>query len=96
MKILTLLLALFLTWMPESVFSVKHLCSQDVCLEQVTDSDEEEAVIQVSKRPQKKVQAAPRTIVPDCHAASSVQTFYYSFPRFCFARQWLIACTLRL
>ena len=54
MKILTLFLALFLTMMPESVPIFNISQGQEICLEEVDDV-EEEAVVSMSQRIQKKI-----------------------------------------
>lgn len=45
MRILTLFLALFLTLLPESVPSVSTSYEYDVCLEEMCDAVEEEAIL---------------------------------------------------
>lgn len=54
MKILTLFLALFLTMMPESVPIFNISQGQEICLEEVDDV-EEEAVVSMSQRIQKRI-----------------------------------------
>lgn len=95
MRILTLFIALFLTFMPEET-AIDNAFSrwQDVCYEQVDDV-EEEAVIRSESRCQKQIDESREldSLKRSCY------TEYSAKPRFihmCFERQWLTHCMLRL
>ena len=94
MKILTLFLALFLTLLPESAPFVSYSQGQDICLEEVDDV-EEEAVIRIPQRIPKKILTATDAFSPEIKPAS-IQNLTFHLIHFCFERQWLKACLLRL
>ena len=94
MKILTLFLALFLTLLPESVPFVNLSQGQDVCLE-VGDDVEEEAVIRLPQRIPKKILTTSEAFSPEVKPAS-IHNLTFHLIHFCFERQWLKACMLRL
>ena len=90
MRILTLFLALFLTLLPE----ISCPQEQDVCLEEVIDV-EEEAVIRTERPAQEQVQMSS---LPVCGDASKclIHLPELLFSHYCFERQWLRYCRLRL
>lgn len=94
MKILTLFLALLLSMLPEGLPVANHSPWEDVCYE-VVDDVEEEAVIQISRAPKKQTRISSfgvSVIAPKVFFHPS-----FHFPvHFCFERQWLTACSLRL
>lgn len=94
MKILTLFLALFLTLLPESAPFVSYSQGQDICLEEVDDV-EEEAVIRIPQRIPKKILTATDPFSPEIKPVS-IQNLTFHLIHFCFERQWLKACLLRL
>ena len=97
MKILTLFLALFLTFLPDGAPYVSVPQGQAVCMEEIDDV-EEEAVIRV----------LPRIVITSFDSFFSVCAadpdpgngrgfpFSSGADRLCFVRQWLICCRLRL
>lgn len=94
MRILTLFLALFLTLLPEGAHYAPSVQGQDVWWEEVVDV-EEEAVIRTEQRTQKQVQAIPlRDGWDSSTCAFSTNTTH--FVHYCFERQWLRCCRLRL
>lgn len=95
MKILTLFLALFLTLLPESVPVSPYSQGQEVCWEEVNDV-EEEAVIRTVQRSQKGIQVSSAVSSDDGRRPVPVQVFSILPVRFCFEKQWLTACRLRL
>jgi len=94
MRILTLFFALFLTLLPESANFAPSGQGQDVCWEEVTDV-EEEAVIRTEQRTQKQVQAIPSADERNSINCLFSTTVLYSI-HYCFERQWLRYCRLRL
>ncbi|MBQ6286822.1 MAG: hypothetical protein IJK73_04100 [Bacteroidales bacterium] len=94
MNILALFLALFLTLLPESVPSVNFSLEQDICCEQVNDV-EEEAVIRASQTRQNPPLAYSETAFREFRPGLSPLTKLHSI-HFCFERQWLRSCSLRL
>ena len=94
MRILTLFLALFLTLLPEGVTYVDFSQTQEACWEDVDDT-EEEAVIKTVLREQVQVREVSPAIsqhFPYCQSDIAV----YQPIDFCFERQWLLHCRLRL
>lgn len=94
MRILTLFLALLLSLLPEGTPVIGYTPGEDVCCE-VVDDVEEEAVIWTSRTPQKP----PRVSSIGVSAKAPKDIFYLPFHfqvHFCFERQWLSACNLRL
>ena len=94
MRILTLFLALFLTLLPESVPYVNTSFGQDVCLEEVIDT-QEEAIVRSPQRMTKEVRVSSYTELTD-RKPGFIPVFGYRSTLFCFERLWLIACMLRL
>ena len=95
MKVLTLFLALFLTLLPESAPVVNHVPEQDVCVEEVCDV-EEEAIIHSPRRTLKRHQTpSPSPLIPASEPVPAGALSCHSI-HFCFERQWLKACLLRL
>lgn len=94
MKILTLLLALFLTLLPESDTYVSYSSWQDVCFEQVDDV-EEEAVIRTSRMQQKQLLMCSEPGFQGFHLGLFQVKRFHSV-HFFFERQWLMTCALRL
>ncbi len=94
MKILTLFLALFLTLFPESVPFVNYTQGQDVCVEEVCDV-EEEAVIRSPQRAPERLQTSSEAPFVSFRPLFVRVLRHHSF-HFCFERQWLKACMLRL
>ena len=94
MKIITLLLALFLTLLPDSVPVSHSSILQEICTEDVIDI-EEEAVIRIS-RPEQKLSA--QSSDPATPVISKWQPFIpkVNIVHFCFERQWLTSLRLRL
>ena len=95
MRILTLFLALFLTLLPESVSYTNVPCGQDVCLEEVCDEVEEEAIIRLPRRMTENVQTSTGDS-PTEHNSFFVPLSHHSPIHFCPERLWLAACMLRL
>ena len=95
MKTLTLFLAFFLTLLPESAPVVHYSLGQEVCWEEVNDV-EEEAVIRTVQRSQKGIQAKAALSQERCRRPVPVQAFTIPPVRFCFEKQWLTSCRLRL
>lgn len=94
MKILTLFLALLLSLLPEGTPVADYTPGEDVCYE-VVDDVEEEAVIRTSRAPQKQPQVSSIGVSwKTLRAFSLLPSFYHV--HFCFERQWLTACSLRL
>ena len=96
LRVLTLFLALFLTWLPESAHFVPCAQGQEICLEEVgVDDVEEEAVIRTERRAQEQVQTSSLPVLVD--SSSRLRFILESpVPYFCFERQWLRCCRLRL
>ena len=94
MKILTLFLALFLTLLPESVTFVSLPQGQDVCLEEVDDV-EEQAVIRLPKRTPTRVLTPSLSLSTAPHPIPVLEITSH-LVHYCFERQWLKACLLRL
>ena len=96
LRVLTLFLALFLTWLPESAHFVSCSQGQEICLEEVeVDDVEEEAVIRTERRAQEQVQTSSLPVLVD--SSSRLRFILESpVPYFCFERQWLRCCRLRL
>ena len=94
MRILTLFLALFLTLLPESAHIVASPWGQDVCLEEVTDV-EEEAVICAERLTQKEVRTSSEYSFGNSRNYS-LQSTPLTFVHACFVVQWLRCCRLRL
>ena len=94
MRILTLFLALFLTLLPENASVADISLGQDVCCEMVNDV-EEEAVIHTSQNRQEQPLTYPEVISERFRQGLS-RSVKYSPVCFCFERQWLRACMLRL
>ncbi len=95
MRILTLFLALFLTLLPESVPSVSTSYEYDVCLEEMCDAVEEEAILRAPQRVPKINPASSDTALT-ADKPVSTQVLLYHPVRFCSERPWLVTCTLRL
>lgn len=94
MRILTLFLALFLTWLPESVTYVDYSQTQEACWEDVDDT-EEEAVIRTVLRQQRLATVSSRPLCPGFPCC--LVDIALTHPVFsCFERQWLLHCRLRL
>ena len=94
MKILTIFLALFLTWLPESAPMVPISNGQEVCTEEVCDV-EEEAVIQTSRQEQKKAPLPAESLpVSSCIEPVSTESCYPDHPGS--ERHWLTCRKLRL
>lgn len=94
MKILTLFLALFLTLLPESVTFVSLPQGQDICLEEVDDV-EEQAVIRLPQRTPTRVLTPSLSLSTAPHPIP-VPEITSHLVHYCFERQWLKACLLRL
>ncbi|MBP5390571.1 MAG: hypothetical protein J6Y40_00630 [Bacteroidales bacterium] len=94
MRILTLFLALFLTLLPESADFAPFSHELDACWEEVNDV-EEEAVIRPVQRSQKLLQASSFTVSGDLFG-SFIRLPEFPVSQFCFERQWLRCCKLRL
>ena len=96
LRVLTLFLALFLTWLPESAHFVSCSQGQEICLEEVeVDDVEEEAVIRTERRAQEQVQTSSLPVLVD--SSSRLRFILESpVPYFCFERQLLRCCRLRL
>lgn len=94
MKILILFLSLLLTWLPENVPFVNYSSGQDVCLEQV-DGVEEEAVIRTSQTQEKQPCTSSEPIFGEFYPGLFPSGQHIPVP-YCFKRQWLRTCTLRL
>ena len=95
MRILTLFLALFLTWLPESIPYVNTTSDgQVICFEDVCDV-EEEAVLRAPRRASGEVQILFVTVQADRKPVFISFFPYHPLP-FCFERLWLAARTLRL
>ena len=96
LRVLTLFLALFLTWLPESAHFASNSQGQEICLEEVeVDDVEEEAVIRTERRAQEQVQTSSLPVLVD--SSSRLRFILESpVPYFCFERQWLRCCRLRL
>lgn len=96
LRFLTLFLALFLTWLPESAHFVSCAQGQEICLEEVeVDDVEEEAVIRSERRAQEQVLTSSLPVFGD--AFSSLRCIpEIPVSRYCFERQWLRCCRLRL
>lgn len=95
MKTLTLFLALFLTFLPESAPVAHYSQGQEVCWEMVDDV-EDEAVIRTVQRSQKGIQANAALFRELCRRPVPAQAFTIPPVRFCFEKQWLTTCRLRL
>lgn len=96
LRVLTLFLALFLTWLPESAHFVPCAQGQEICLEEVeVDDVEEEAVIRTERRAQEQVQTSSLQVLGD--VSGNLGYLPESpVPYYCFERQWLRCCRLRL
>ncbi len=94
MKILTLFLALLLSLLPEGTPLTDYSPGEDVCYEMVDDV-EEEAVIRPPRTPQKQPQASSIIVSAETLREPFTLPSHYPVP-FCFERQWLTACSLRL
>jgi hypothetical protein len=94
MRILTLFLALFLTLLPEGVTYVNTSCGQGVCLEEICDIAEEEAVIRSPQRMTEMDQDSVEDPQSDCIPVFT-PVFRCHFVYYCFERLWLTACMLR-
>ena len=94
MKILTLFLALFLALLPDSVPFVNNTLGQDICVEEVCDV-EEEAIIRSPQRTPERLQASSEPLFKTFKPAFIRVPRYHPI-HFCFERQWLKACMLRL
>lgn len=94
MKIMTLFLALLLSMLPEGTPVADYSPGEDVCYE-VVDDVEEEAVIRTSRVPQKQPRVFSISVSAETFRDYSYQPFHYSV-HFCFERQWLTTCSLRL
>jgi hypothetical protein len=94
MRILTLFLALFLTFLPEVPF-VCTSPTQDICCEEVDDV-EEEAVIKTPLLEQSQSDESSTHFVfkESCRIVAGISAFHSIIFRF--GRQWLIHCRLRL
>ncbi len=94
MRILTLFIALFLTFLPESAPFEGFSQVQDVCCEDV-EGFEEEAVIRtvVSEQCPAKESSKSRPTVFSRYSSDIAEPNHHNF---CFERQWLAHCRLRL
>lgn len=95
MRILTLFLALFLTLLPDSVSYANTPLGQDVFMEEICDVEGDAVLIHMSQRREVGVRDFSE-IVKTEWTPVSIQVLPYHPIRFCFERQWLTACTLRL
>lgn len=94
MRILTLFLALFLTLLPDSVPFENYSQTQDVCCEDVEDV-EEEAILKAVSREQRQTKEPSKSCLRGiCICRTDIAEHYPIV--FCFERQWLIHCRLRL
>ncbi len=93
MRILTLLLALFLTLLPDSGSCVSVPSVQDVCFEEVCDV-EEDAILRPSRRISEDRTASYEIPLTE-HRPVIVPVFQYHPIHLCFERQWLATCALR-
>ena len=94
MRILTLFLALFLTLLPENAHYVPFSQGQDVCLEEVNDV-EEDAVIRTERRAQEQDQTSLLPVSGDSFRCL-IRLPESPVSHYCFERQWLRCCRLRL
>ena len=96
LRVLTLFLALFLTWLPESAHFVPCSQGQEICLEEVeVDDVEEEAVIRTERSSQEQTMTSSLPVFGE--ASNRLRYIPESpVPYYCFERQWLRCCRLRL
>ena len=94
MRILTLFLALFLTFLPEVPF-VCASPTHDICCEEVDDV-EEEAVIKTSLLEQSQSDESSVDILSKLSCRNLAEIPEFHSVDFRFERQWLVHCRLRL
>ena len=94
MRILTLFLTLFLTILPDSVPCANTSFWQDVSMEEVFDI-EGDAIIHTFQRKPIGIQDFSEIIIREW-APAPIHVLPYHSIHFCFERQWLTSCTLRL
>ena len=95
MRILTLFLAFLLTLLPDGATHEPFSSVQeDVCVEEVVDV-EEDAVIRSQQRVQKTFLLSFFSF-DSCRDRDYHRPHYYLSSPFCFEKQWLTHCRLRL
>ena len=94
LRILTLILALFLTFLQEDVPYANYTHMQEICWEDADDI-EEEAVIRTQQQEQKRTPVLSESVFE----GHSLETFLTEKPHpsyYCFEKQWLTCRRLRL